>query len=182
MSMIHPRGPQPPQICLSEGQRACLEELVRRHQTSQIEAQRARIVFEAATGIRTPRIAAPLGLDPKTVALWRQRWAAAAEQLQASEAEGGGAEVRQGSRTLWAAAPRSGCPATFTAEQLCQLMVLACEPPEASGRPVTPWPPPELAAEAVARGIVMSISPRTVGRFLKRRGLKTPSVPVLAQQ
>ncbi len=182
MSMVQPRGPQPPQICLSECQRACLEELVRRHQTSQSEAQRAQIVLEAATGARTTHIATTLRLDPKTVALWRQRWAAAVERLQASEAEGGTAEVRQVIRTILADAPRSGCPATFTAEQLCQLMVLACEPPEASGRPVTHWTPPELAAEAVARGIVAHISPRTVGRFLKRSGLKTPSVPVLAQQ
>lgn len=181
MPMPQPRGPQPPKICLSECQRACLEELVRRHQTSQSEAQRARIVLEAATGARTTHIAATLGLDPKTVALWRQRWAEAADRLRASEAEGGAPEVRQVIRTVLADAPRSGCPATFTAEQLCQLMALACEPPEARGRPVTHWTPRELAGEAVARGLVQSISVRTVERFLKRGGLKTPSVPVLAQ-
>ena len=31
--------------------------------------------------------------------------------------------------------------ATFTPEQLCQLMALACESPEVSGRPVTRWTP-----------------------------------------
>jgi transposase-like protein len=36
------------------------------------------------------------------------------------------------------------------------------------GRPVTHWTPRELADEAVKRKIVSSISPRHVGRFLKK--------------
>jgi putative transposase len=182
MPMPQPRGPQPTEICLTECQRAILEELVRRHQTPQVEVLRARIVLEAATGARNTHIAHTLGLDPKTVHLWWRRWAGAAERLRASEAEGGAQAVRQVICTLLADAPRSGCPATFTAEQPCQLRVLAGEAPEASGRPVTQWTPHELADEAGKRGIVESISPRTVGRFLKRGGLKAPSVSLLAQQ
>ena len=45
-------------------------------------------------------------------------------------------------------------------------------PREDSGRPITHWTPPELADEAKKRGIVESISPRSVGRFLGRGGLK----------
>jgi putative transposase len=64
---------------------------------------------------------------------------------------------------------RSGAPSTFTAEQLCQIMAVACEKrPEECGRPVSHWTARELADEAKARGIVAGISPRHVGRFLKK--------------
>ena len=72
--------------------------------------------------------------------------------------------------------------ATFTPEQLCQLMAVACEPPGDSGRPISQWTPRELADEATKRGIVDRISARTVGRFLVSgggRGQATPQ-PVLA--
>ena len=41
-------------------------------------------------------------------------------------------------------------------------MAVACEPPGDSGRPLSQWTPRELAEEAVQRGIVPSISARTV--------------------
>src|SRR6266478_1666084 len=86
--------------------------------------------------------------------------------------EGGGgtaAELTQQIVAVLADAPRAGAPPTFSAEQICQILALACEPPAESGRPVTHWTPAELAAEAVHRGIVSRISARTVGRFLHRR-------------
>jgi putative transposase len=61
-------------------------------------------------------------------------------------------------------------------------MALACEDPQATGRPVSHWSPRELADEAVHRGIVARISPRTVGRFLKGGGPQAPSEPLLAQR
>jgi len=77
--------------------------------------------------------------------------------------------------------PRPGCPGKFTAEQIAQILAVACEPPEDSGRPVTHWTPTELADEVVHRGIVASISPRHVGRFLKYGRTPTASQPLLAQ-
>jgi len=47
-------------------------------------------------------------------------------------------------------------------------VALACEPPEATGVPITHWSQSELARQAVARGIVPEISHNSVGRFLKR--------------
>ena len=78
--------------------------------------------------------------------------------------------------------PRSGKPATFSPEQICQIVALACEDPRESGRPVTHWSTPELADEAVKRGIVESISPRSVGRFLKGGGPKAPPHALLDEQ
>jgi putative transposase len=76
---------------------------------------------------------------------------------------------------------RSGAPATFTIEQVVQIVALACEEPQASGLPITDWTPRELATVAMKRGIVESISPRSVERFLKRGSLTTPSESLLAQ-
>ncbi|WP_407920002.1 helix-turn-helix domain-containing protein [Gloeobacter violaceus] len=53
--------------------------------------------------------------------------------------------------------PRAGKPSAITAEQLCQIVALACELPEASGRPITQWSPRELAAQIVGRGILSAI-------------------------
>jgi putative transposase len=78
-------------------------------------------------------------------------------------------------------APRSGSPGDFSAEQLTQLVSVACESPEDSGRPVTHWSPRELVDEVIKRGIVPHISPRTVGRFLKGGGSQAPSLDLLAQ-
>ena len=48
-------------------------------------------------------------------------------------------------------------------------MAIAGEPPEVSERPIRHWTPRELAAEAIKRGIVETISERHVGRFFQIR-------------
>ena len=45
----------------------------------------------------------------------------------------------------------------------------ACEQPETLDVPISQWSQSELARQAVARGIVESISHGSVGRFLKKR-------------
>ena len=60
-------------------------------------------------------------------------------------------------------------PPKFTPEEITGIIALACESPADSGLPVSHWTPPELAREAVRRGIVESISPRQVDRFLAKR-------------
>jgi hypothetical protein len=47
-------------------------------------------------------------------------------------------------------------------------MALACEAPEASGRPISQWSTTELAAEIMQRGIVDTISARHAARLLQR--------------
>jgi putative transposase len=75
---------------------------------------------------------------------------------------------------------RPGAPATFTFEQFMQSMALACETPEASDRPVSTWTPHELADEASKRGIVPTISARTLERFLKGECVAAPPQTLLA--
>jgi putative transposase len=65
-------------------------------------------------------------------------------------------------------APRCGAPATFTPEQICQIMAMACEDPERLDVPISQWTQSELARQAVSRGIVESISHGSVGHFFKK--------------
>ena len=114
--------------------------------------------------------------------LWRKRWESAAERLMAAEAKA--LDDKQLTQLITAVlqdSERSGTPVTFSIEQVVQIVALACEKPEKSGRPVSHWTPIELASEAVKRGIVKEISPRSVGRFLKRSYSTTSSPSLLAQ-
>ncbi|CAK0772802.1 hypothetical protein CCP3SC15_4640004 [Gammaproteobacteria bacterium] len=67
---------------------------------------------------------------------------------------------------------RPGRPDTISAEQCCQIMALACEPPEKYGRPITHWSSEELAAEAVKQGIVEKLSASHLRKVLKSKTLQ----------
>lgn len=176
-------GPRPPEVSLPARQRAILERLGRRATSAQRLARRVRVILAAAEGLNNDQIARQLGLDRETVLIWRTRWLAAGPALAAAEADDGEeADLTGRIVAVLDDEPRAGAPPTFSAEQICQILALACEPPAASERPVTHWTPAELADEAVKRGIVPSISPRTVGRFLKWGRSQTASEWLLADQ
>jgi putative transposase len=144
------RRPADP-IVLSAVEREELDRLVRAHSTPQQVALRAQIILSAADGIANRESARRLAITVRTVRCWRQRWddepeLAVAERL--------------------ADAPRPGTPPSFTAEQICAIVALACEAPEASGVPITHWSQSALAREAMRRGLVETISHGSVGRFL----------------
>jgi putative transposase len=175
-------GPKPFCVTLSEKQREILERLIRRQTSSQRLVRRAKTILAAADGASNESIAVRLGLDRNTVRTWRYRWWSGADALSAAEAAGDSDKaLRLRIESLLTDAPRPGTPGDFSAEQLAQIISVACEAPEDSGRPVTHWTPRELADEVINRGIVKSISPRTVGRFLKRSRSQTPSLDLLAQ-
>jgi putative transposase len=132
-----------------------LNHLVRAHSTPQKLAERARIILLAATGLGITETARQLGIWRKTAGHWRRRWRTA--------------EVSAGVAARLSDAPRSGAPATFTPEAICQIMAMACEDPEKLDVPISHWSQSELARQSVARGIVKSISHGSVGRFLKKR-------------
>lgn len=174
-------GPQPhTPVSVSEAQRAVLTALHRQASCPQALALRVRIVLGAADGQRNEPLATAVGCSVPTVRTWRARWAAAEAQLAAAEAEP--TTLRQAISQVLADAPRSGTPPTFSAEQIVQIVNLACTAPRSIGRPVDAWTPRELADEAERQGIVTSISPSSVGRFLGRSRPATPSEPLLAQR
>lgn len=158
-----------------------LDQIVHCRHCPQYEVTRAKIILMAADGARNQHVADAFAVHEQMVRRWRSRWNKAYIQLKECEAETKDKELYSFIRNVLADNPRSGRPGTFSPEQICQIIAIACETPESSGRPVTNWTPRELADEVMKRGIVESISVRSVGRFLKRSGLKTASIPVLAK-
>jgi putative transposase len=159
-------GPKAPKVCLAEDERQALLALIRAHKTPQHFSFRVQIILHLADGYNAREVARLLGTSRLTVRRWRRHWLA---------------------RQHWAVperlhdAPRPGAPATFSVEQWCQIMALACEPPADSERPISHWTPREVAAEAIKRGIVETISERHVGRFLKSGRPQTAPESLLAQ-
>src|SRR5262249_726750 len=113
--------------------------------------------------------------------IWRRRWAAAFQRLVLIECCEKDSALPRAIERLLSDLPRRGCPAKFTAEQVTQILAVACEPPQHTGRPVTHWTPRELAHEVQKRGIVASISARSVGRFFKVGRPPAAPQPLLAQ-
>ena len=136
------RGPKPDPLSLTEGERTELERLVRRHSTGQQMALRGRIILEANAGKNNSQIARDLGVSVETVRAWRTRWLA----LQPVAASDLSVEDRLSD------APRPGRKSQITAEQICQLIAMACDQPKE--RPISQWTGREIADEAMARGIV----------------------------
>jgi putative transposase len=174
--------PQASHISLTPRQQLILEQIVRRPTSSQGLVKRVRLILAAAEGINNTQLSATLQLSRTTVRLWRERWRDATDRLIAAEAKGvNDKQLTQLIISLLQDCERPGTPPNCSTEQVVQIIALACESPSESGRPVSHWTPAELADEAVKRGIVEEISPRSVGRFLKRGYSTTSSPPLLAQ-
>ena len=162
------RRPTPVQA--DEAMQQELVRLIHRASAQQRLVFRAHIILAAIQGLDNRSIARKFGIHVCSASKWRQRWIAT-QHIPLSELP---LEARLED------APRPGTPAKIGAEAYCQIMALACQPPENLGRPMTHWTPRELADEAILQGIVATISPRQVGRFLKRSGTQATSEPVLA--
>ena len=151
-------------VVLTALEHQALEQVMRCHRSEQQVVLRARIVLAAAQGMTNAQIARDLAIHVDTVRLWRDRWAglhgmdgvtlSVAERLQD--------------------APRPGAIPKYTAEQRCQMAVLACEAPAKAGRPISQWTGREIADELKARGVVEDISPRHAARLLKK-GISSPT-------
>ncbi len=173
-------GPQPLALTVTLPQQTVLERLLRQHSCPQARALRAKIVLAAATGQRNQPLAQQLGCTPKTGRKWRARWAAA--QAHLAVLQGDGEQLEAAIVQVLTDAPRPGAPDTFTAEQIVQIINLACTTPATTERPVAAWTPRELADEAVKQGIVPTISPRSVGRFLKASRAPAASQSLLVER
>lgn len=150
------RGPKPQELTLSEKEQKELEALVRQHNAPQQQALRGRIILAAAGGKNNTQIAHELHVSVDTVRTWRTRWIV----LQATDL----ADLDGGERLSDVLRP--GRPSQITAEQICQMVALACDQPKE--RPISHWTGREIADEVMARGIVKQISPRHAARVLKK--------------
>jgi transposase len=140
-------------IVLPPADRKVLAGRIRAARTERRDLLRAKIVWAAARGHPNAVIAVTLGIHLDTVRKWRDRFA------------------RQGLKGL-RDLPRSGRPKEFTDVQAAEVKAMACELPAESGLPLSRWSSTDLAAEAIARGIVDSISASTVQRWLAADAIK----------
>jgi hypothetical protein len=163
-------------IELSPLQKKILEEMIRCRLLSQSLVQRAKIILQASAGTKNKVISADLKVKEETVGLWRKRWISRMSEFAAYENKP--KMLRQLIEQTLSDAPRTGAPATFTPEQVCLLIALACEkPPEH----LSQWSRTSLVQEAIKRNIVESVSPTSIGRFLKSGTDKTASITLLAK-
>jgi transposase len=175
--------PEAQSIILTSRQRKLLQQISSRTSNSYRLVMRAKLILAAAAGENNTAISEQLQLHRTQVRRWRQRWLEAVQQLEAAQVElKSDKELRQLIENILSDAPRPGTPRFFGVEQVVQIVALACEDPKKSQRPVSHWTPKELAQEALKRGIVKKISPRSVGRFLKGSHSTTSSLPLLVKR
>lgn len=141
-------------ITLTGSIRRVLKRRARGQKTPHRDKMRAQIVLSAAARCGNAEIAAALGITVDTVRKWRGRFA------------------EQGLEGL-VDRPRSGRPRRFTAVQVAEVKSLACQLPAATGAPLSRWSAPELAREAITRGVAPEgISAATVRRWLTADAIK----------
>lgn len=159
-------------INLTEKQQTVLEQIVRSFVAPRRLIQRARLILLGFARWLNGEIAKEIELDRKQVGQWRRRWQASFDALVAMECRESQAALRRAIEDVLSDAPRAGSPGTFTAEQVTQVLAVACEAPSQSGLPIDDWTGRELAAEVVRRKIVESISTSTVQRYLAQSALQ----------
>ncbi|MFI6724796.1 IS630 family transposase [Streptomyces sp. R-74717] len=140
-------------IAPTAAERKRLKKMAYGHKTEHRLRMRAQVVLHAVRGRSNARIARETGLHLDTVRTWRGRFA-----------EGGLAGL--------ADRKRSGRPPAFTALQAAQVKAMACQLPAETGVPLSRWSCPELAREAMQRGIATFVSASTVRRWLGQDALK----------
>ena len=170
-------------INLSRRQEKLLQQIVRGTTNPYRLVIRAKLILAAASGESNSSMSRRLELDREQVRLWRQRWRDATDKLAAAE------EQKINDKKLIALIEqilgdrqRPGTSKFFSVEQVVQIVALACEDPEESQRPISHWTARELAAQAVKRGIISKISPRSAGRFLKGSYSPTASSSLLVKR
>src|SRR3954463_568412 len=159
-------------ITITERQQEILQTLARSVTAASRLRQRASIIVLAFDGLLNEDIAPRVGLTHRQVGRWRRRWADAWDRLIDIECCESRAVLRRAIEAVLTDDPRPGAPAKFTPEQVTQILAVACEPPEKSGRPITHWTAQELTDEVVKRGVVTSISPSQVSRYLREAALR----------
>ena len=105
---------------LTDEEKAAITKLTRSRTAAAREVERARIILLASKGKRVPTIARELELTEITVRTWLKRFN--------NEGLDGLADL-----------PRSGRPATYSAEQVAEVIATALSDPQQLGQPFACW-------------------------------------------
>ena len=171
-------------LTLTQTQTQLLTNCVRASTSPQRLVQRAGILLDYAELGNTSSVATKYSVGRDTVRRWCQRWHDCQSELDHLEAEHQEARLRETMyrreiEAILADAERPGAPTTFTEEQKQQIIAVAARKPEDEGVPVTHWSHDILAQRVVDKGIVKTISPAQIGRFLKESRTATTPKSVL---
>jgi transposase len=131
-------------VTITESDRQELERWVGAHRTPQQVAQRCRIILEAAKGQQDKEIAQSMEVNPKTVALWRQRF------------------FKEGPDCLWEVAPGRGRKPQFSADKVEEIINATLQSRPAGA---THWSCRTMAEE-------QGVSKATISRIWQSHGLK----------
>ncbi len=112
---------------LTREERETLQRLAHSRTAPARTVERARVIWQSSRGQLVPAIARELGVCQPTVRLWLKRFNA--HGLQGLEG-----------------APRSGRPATYTSEQVGEVIATSLTPTEPLGLPFACWTLDRLAA------------------------------------
>jgi transposase len=159
-------------ITITERQQEILRTFSRSVTAASRLRQRAAIIVLAFDGLLNEDIAQRVGLTHRQVGRWRRRWAHAWNRRVAIACCESRVVLRRAIEAVLTDEPRPGAPGKFTPEPVTQILAVACEPPENSGRPITHWTARELTDEVIRRRIVTSISPSQVSRYLREAALQ----------
>ena len=113
-------------IHLTPEQSDLLQRLAHSRETPHSLVLRTQIIVQATEGWPNKTIVGNLGVCEETVSFWRNRWLTG--QIELVKGTGQPKRLHEVVGRLLADRPR---PGTFSAEQVCQIIALACEtPPE----------------------------------------------------
>jgi len=135
-------------------------------------ALRAKIILLAMEKRSNIEIGQRVGLERHCVGRWRKRWQESYDAMLSIQMSESHAVLVGAIEDVLRDAHRSGAPCKFSAEQVVQLVTVACEDPRSSQRPINTWTGRELADEMQKRGIVDSISVSRVNELLREIDLK----------
>ncbi len=168
--------PTAPQITIPTGVYPILEKIIKSGKEEKRLVTRALFIVRMGAGKPNTQIGLEFKVQSKTVKKWRARWLENEDCLRQIESAEQSEKQRNRDletqvRKILSDQERPGTPMTYTAEQYCQVLQVALEPPSQSGRPINDWSSWELADEVnrAFRSICEKISASQVGRFLKKR-------------
>jgi transposase len=165
-------------IILSHKTKMILKGIARSRTLPLSQVQRSKIIISASKGRSNQQIARDLGLSLNAVSKWRMRWAKNVEIIEVEEQKTF-KELEKAIKTFLKDRPRSGHPCEFTEVQILKILEIACRNPSEFGYETSHWSLPQLAKVVTKLEIVDSISPASVGRFLKYRKHQTPQDKIL---
>lgn len=134
---------------------------------------RCQILVVLDDGKPKHQIAREQNRDIKTIRKWNKRWQVLNREL--SPLETTSIKHKDYCKRIMEAlsdATRCGHPIVFSAEQVVQLIALACEVRDGSDESNSHWTRSELAREMTQQGTVDKISRTSVGRFLSEAKIK----------